>query len=172
MSQTLQSVVECAGQASWVDVATAIAAVAAITAAASAFFSYRLSKRIYDEIKSDEELVSGPVHHPGLQHREHDACVLRCSIFNKSKRKAFIRSVRAYDRDGQDIPISWSGRHNHLGNIEEPTGLLGVTDQVNLAIRRNDGEAFQFTRIAIRHSFSGSELVVEFDPYEGWDDER
>jgi len=171
MSQTLQPVMEFAGRASWVDVVTAVAAVAAITAAASAFFSYRLSKQIYDEIKSDEELASGPAHHPGLQHREHDASVLRCSIFNKSKRKAFIRSVRAYDRNGQDIPISWSGRHDHLGKTEEPTGLLGVTDQVNLAIRRNDGEEFQFTRIAIQHSFSGNELVVEFDPYEGWTDE-
>ena len=167
MSQTLQSVVECAGGSSWVDVVTAIAAAAAITAAVSAFYSYRLSKRIYDEIKSDEELVTGPVHHPSLRHSEHDACVLRCSIFNKSKRKAFIKSVCAYDRNGKDISISWSGKHDHLGNIEEPTGLLGVTDQVNLSIRRNDGDAFLFTRIVIQHSFSDGVLIVEFDPHGG-----
>ena len=51
----------------WGDVSTAIAASAAIIAAVCAYLSYRLSKGIYDEIKSDEVIIPGPLHHPGLQ---------------------------------------------------------------------------------------------------------
>lgn len=99
------------------DLSTAIAACAAIVAAVCAYFSFRLSKRIYDEIKSDEVIIPGPLHHPGLRVSKNDECVLRCSIFNKSPRKAFIDSVEAFDLEGNKIEITWSDNMDHLGNI-------------------------------------------------------
>ncbi len=86
---------QCINQVSWVNLATAVAAIAAIVAAASAFLSYRLSKDIYKEIKSDEVIIAGPLHHPGLRVQDHDDCVLRCTLFNKSKKKTYISSVDA-----------------------------------------------------------------------------
>ncbi len=45
-SETIQA---CLDHASWVNYATLVATVCAVIAAGSAFFSYRLSKNIYDE---------------------------------------------------------------------------------------------------------------------------
>jgi hypothetical protein len=156
---------QCVGQASWVDVATAIATFAAIAAAASAFLSYRLSKNIYDEIKSDEAVIAGPLHHPGLRTREHDDCVLRCTLFNKSKRKAYISSVKAFNNNQEPIEITWSDSMDDLGSIQHATGMLGLRDSLNLVLRRNDGESFSTTTVRIKHSFSPDELEISYVPY-------
>lgn len=162
-----ESIKQCIGQAPWVDVATAIAAFAAIVAAASAFLSYRLSKNIYDEIKSDEVVIPGPLHHPGLRIKAHDDCVLRCTLFNKSKRKAYINSVKAFDKNQAPIEISWSDSMDDLGNIQNATGMLGLEDSLNLVLRRNDGESFSTTTLRIKHSFRPDELVISYVPYSG-----
>jgi len=67
-----------------VDGATLVAAAAAVAAAVSAAYSYLLSKRIYDQIKSDETLVAGPVHRVGLLEKDHDDSLVRVTLFNKS----------------------------------------------------------------------------------------
>ena len=149
---------------------TAIAACAAIVAAVSAYFSYRLSKKIYDEIKSDEVIIPGHLHHPGLQVNEHDECVLKCAIFNKSPRKAYINLVEAFDSKGVKIEITWADSMDDLGNILNPTGLLGVTDVVNLCMRRNDGERFDKTTVFIQHSFNSKKIEIVYDPYAKWMD--
>ncbi len=157
---------ECIKQITYIDIPTAVAASAAIVASVSAIFSYRLSKNIYDEIKSDEVIISGDLHHPELQSRDYSDCVLRCTLFNKSKRKAFVSSVKAYSiMDGKEIDITWSKESNKLGNIINPTGLLGIDDSINLVFRRNDGLEFQQTRVVLKHSFSKAEVEILFDPY-------
>ncbi len=142
-----EAIKACLEQAKWVDYATLVATVAAIVAATSAFFSYRLSKNIYDEIKSDETIVAGSLHHPGLQVADHDRSVLRCTLLNKSHRKAFVSSVMAYEKNGNEIPITWSSSIDSLGNIINPTGLLGLEDGIDLYLRRNDGEEFKASTI-------------------------
>jgi len=137
--------------------------IAAIIAAISAFSSYLLSKKIYDEIKSDEIIIAGELHHIGLTEREHDKSVLRCALFNKSKRKSYINSVKAYERNGNKIDITWSNTCDELGNIQNPTGLLGIIDSTNLIIRRNDGEGFFYTKVIIKNSFSNDSIEVNFD---------
>jgi hypothetical protein len=152
------------------DLPTTIAACAAIVAAVCAYFSYRLSKRIYDEIKSDEVIIPGPLHHPGLRVHDHDQCVLRCAIFNKSPRKAYINSVEAFDSKGVKIEITWSDSMDDLGNILNPTGLLGITDSINLCMRKNDGKDFGKTTVFIQHSFSSKKIQIVYDPYAEWMD--
>ncbi len=139
--------------------------IAAIIAAISAYGSYLLSKRIFDEIKSDEVIISGELHHIGLGEREHDRSVLRCTLFNKSKRKAYINSVKAYEKNGNEIDITWSNSCDKLGNIQNPTGLLGIIDSTNLIIRRNDGEVFFYTKVIIKNSFSSDSIEVDFEPF-------
>jgi hypothetical protein len=156
---------QCINQASWVNLATAIAAFAAIIAAACAFLSYRLSNDIYKEIKSDEVVIAGPLHHPDLREPKHSDCVLRCTLFNKSKRKTYISSVEASDSKGLPIKITWSGSMNELGSIQNPTGLLGLENSVNLVLRRNDGKSFEKTVVCIKHSFSSKVIDVTYDPY-------
>lgn len=152
----------------WIVALTAIATSAAIVAAVSAYLSYRLSRRIYEEIKSDEVIIPGPLHHIGLRNQDHDKCVLRCTLFNKSKRKAYISSVDAFDSKKSKIRIKWSNKHNEYGEILDPTELLGVEDSVNLVMRRNDGEAFEKTIVRIKHSFSSDEIELTYDPYAEW----
>jgi hypothetical protein len=165
-----EAVLQCANASIWADVSIAIAASAAIVAAVCAYFSYRLSKRIYDEIRSDEVIIPGPLHHPGLRLPEHDNSVLRCAVFNKSQRKAYINSVEAFDSKNSKIEVTWSDGIDNLGNILNPTGLLGVTDSVNLLMRRNDGQEFGKTTVFIRHSFSSKKIKILYDPYAEWMD--
>lgn len=145
---------------------TAIAASSAVVAAISAIYSYKLSKNIYDEIKSDETIIAGELHHPGLAERDHDNCVLRCTLFNKSKRKAYINSVKAYEKNGQEIDITWSDAIDNLGNILNPTGLLGLENSINLLLRRNDGNRFTENTIIVKHSFSKNDIEIAFNTYE------
>lgn len=163
-----ESLQQYISQSSLVDVTSAIAAFSAIIAAASAFRSYGLSKEIYNEIKSDEVVITGPLHYPDLSVQEHKYCVLRCTLFNKSKRKTYISSVEAFDIKGKKIEITWSDSIDSLGNIQTPTGLLGLEDSVNLVLRRNDGESFKRTKVSVKHSFSSDVLFIEFNLCEGF----
>lgn len=150
------------------EVITLLATSAAIVAAVSAYFSYSLSKKIYNEIKSDEVVISGPVHRVGLIEKDHNDPLIRVTLFNKSARKTFITSVDIKNADGSRVPATWSNSISSVGNIENPTGLLGLLDTENLYIRRNDGKEFIQAHIHIKHSFSDQEMVLQFDPYGGW----
>jgi hypothetical protein len=163
-----QDIIECIKQTTNINYTGILAACAAVVAASSAFFSYRLSKKIYDEIKSDQTIIAGPPHHPGLLIRDHDDCVLRFSLFNKSHRKSYVSSVSAFDAKGNRIEIEWSNQIDSLGNILEPKGLIGIENEVYLAIRRNDGKDFSQTTIRIVHSFSKEEVLISYDPLKSW----
>jgi hypothetical protein len=160
-----EAITACIDQTRWVDYATLLATISAVIAAVSAFFSYQLSKNIYDEIKSDETLVASDVHHPRLGEPDHENSVIYFTIFNKSHRKASITNLKVFDNNQKKIDIEWSDSIDKLGNIQNPSGLLGLKDSSNIYIRRNDGETFYDAKIFIQHSFSDRELELTFDPY-------
>lgn len=145
-----------------------LATLAAIFSGAGAFLSYRLARKIQDELKSDERIVAGTPIHPDLREHAHSACVVQCTLFNKSKRKAFVNAVSVHDRRGTKIDVTWSDEIDHLGNPQNPCQLIGLVDACPLFIRKNDGEEMEYTRIAISHSFSDTQMEVVFDPAADW----
>lgn len=128
------------------DYATVIAVIAAL----SAFLSYRLSKKIYDVIKSDKVVVVSKIQHPELNEAAHRKSALYFTIFNKSHRKVTIANLRATDRDGKNIPIKWSTSIDHFGNIESTTSLVGLSDSKEIYIRRNDGENYFIIKVFLK----------------------
>ena len=144
------------------------AMLAAVVSACYAFLSYRLSKGIQNDLKRDERVVVGPLRHPDLSNENHRHCVVACTLFNKSHRKAFVNSVRALDENREEIDIKWASRIDHLGNPQEPFGVVGVVDSVNLYVRRNDGAEIDYVALEIKHSFPDSPVAVKYDPGAGW----
>jgi len=159
-----ETIKTCLNQMRWIDYTTLIAATSAVIAAVSAFFSYRLSQKIYDEIKSDEVVIASKIQHPELNEPDHSKSVLYFTLLNKSHRKVSITSLKAFDRKGNEIPIEWSDSIDKLGNIQNSTGLLGLKDSVEIFIRRNDGESYFITNICIKHSFDENELTLTYTP--------
>ena len=90
------------------------------------------------------------------------------TIFNKSARKAFITSVKVLDESQEPIPITWSNSISRIGNIENGTGLTGLTNSENIYIRRNDGLEFTKATVLVKHSFSDKDLVLQFNSLEEW----
>ncbi len=141
---------------------TAVAAtLAAALSTVAAWLSYRLSQKIWSEMKSDEVIVPGIPSHPGLANYEHDKAVIRCRLFNKSKRKAYVTKVKAFDSQGNEIPITWSDRIDPYGNPEDTAGLIGIVDSVDLYLRHNLGTEMTFTRIEVLHSMSDQPMEIE-----------
>jgi len=150
----------CLSKMGLAEYATVIASISAVIAAVSASFSYRLSKKIYDEIKSDEVVVVSKIQHPELKEADHKKSVLYFTIFNKSHRKVSITKLRATDTDGNNIPIKWSTSIDQHGNIENPTGLVGLSDSKEIYIRRNDGESYFITKFFLKNSFQKNEIEL------------
>src|SRR5258708_37766284 len=120
------------------------------------FFGIRaflLSRRIQRDLKGDDVLVPGILHNPSLSHPNHQNCVIQTTLFNKSKRKAYVSRVKAFDSKGEKIDITWSDRIDQYGNPTGDAQLLGIVDSSSLCIRRNDGKAFRMTRVEVTHSF-------------------
>lgn len=147
---------------------TALSSLAAIFSGACAFLSYNLATKIRDELKSDERIIAGVPIHPDVRERAHSESVIQCTLFNKSKRKAYVNSVSAYDRKGGMIDVTWSNTIDALGNPQSPCQLIGIVDSCPLFVRRNDGEAFDFARISMLHSFSDVPMSVIFDSSAAW----
>jgi hypothetical protein len=147
---------------------TAFAALAAALSGWCAFLSYRLSKSLYADLKSDERIICGVPFQPDLRERSHADSVIQCVLFNKSKRKAYVNSVSVFDESGVEIPVSWADGIDSLGNPGPQGSLIGVTDTSSLFVRRNDGMQFKYTRITFLHSFSETPETVIFDPFSGF----
>ncbi len=149
--------------------ATAIAAMlAAAFSARSAFLTYRLSKKIQDDLKADEIVITGPLLNPSLPHETHSNCVVVCTLFNKSRRKAYVHSVRAMDEDREAIDISWASSIDQHGNPQEPFGLVGLIDSVNLYVRRKDGQGIDYMSLEIGYSLPNSPATVTYNPGADW----
>lgn len=148
--------------------AAALAALAAILSGMCAFLSYRLARRIQADLKADERIIAGTPIHPDLREHAHSSCVVQCTLFNKSKRKAYINAVSVYDQRGTKIDVTWSDSIDQLGNVQNPCQLIGLVDACSLFIRKNDGERLAYARIALSHSFSNTPVQVIFDPVADW----
>jgi len=146
--------------------AASLSAVAAVLSGICAFLSYRLARKIQNELKSDEQIVAGTPFHPALHAPTHSVCVVQCALFNKSKRKSYVNAVWAYDRRGTKIDMTWSDEIDSQGNPQNPGRLIGLVDTRSLFIRRSDGEAIEYARIAISHSFSSTPMEIIFDQSE------
>lgn len=166
VNMTCMDIQQFISQISLADGANFIVAIAATVAAIFTIHSYLLSKRIYDEVKSDEDIVAGPVHRVGYLENDHDDPVVRVTLFNRSSRKAFVMGIKMFDQSSDHIPVMWSNSASSIGNIENPTGLIGLVDSTDIYIRRNDGEPIHKSSFLVSHSFSETELVLEFDPYQ------
>jgi len=132
------------------------------------FLSYRLARKIQYELKTDERIVAGTPIHPDLPVPAHSECVIQCTLFNKSKRKAYVNAVSVHDCRDTKIEVTWSDAIDQYGNPQNPCQLIGLVDACPLFIRKNDGKEIEYARIAISHSFSGAPLDVIFDPLEDW----
>lgn len=141
-----------------------LAALAAIFSGWCAFLSYRLSSKIRDELKSDERIIVSKITHPELENFEHKKSVIKCNIFNKSKRKVYVYSVKAFDQKNNLIDITWSNRIDKFGNPQDPCDLVGIIDTEEIFLRHNIGEAIGYCRLEIFHSFSSCPTCVLFDP--------
>jgi len=144
---------------------------ALVVSAVTGFFGIRaflLSRRIQKDLKGDEALVAGVLHNPSLSHPDHENCVIQTTLFNKSKRKAYVSQVKAFDSKGEEIEITWSDRIDQYGNPNGGANLVGVIDSVPLCIRRNDGEGFRTTRVEVTHSFDKKPMVLTYDIGAGW----
>lgn len=151
----------------WESTSALGAAFSAIAAALSgwcAFLSYRLSRSLHADLKSDERIICGVPFNPDLRERAHADSVIQCILFNKSNRKTYVNSVRAFDEHGSEIAISWAGEVDQCGNTGPQGALLGITDTSSLFLRRHDGERFNYARIVIRHAFAEQPETIIFDP--------
>lgn len=145
-----------------------LSALAAIFSGTCAFLSYKLARKIQDELKSDERIVAGVPIHPDLSAHAHSVAVIQCTLFNKSKRKAYLKSVSVYDGQRAKIDVTWSDEIDHLGNPQNPCQLVGIVDSSPLFVRRNDGKTIDYARLEISHSFSEVPMLVIFDPAAAW----
>ncbi len=149
--------------------AALLSTLAAILSGWCAFLSYQLARKIHDDLETDERIVAGTPIHPDLRAYEHSACVIQCTLFNKSKRKAYVNAVSVYSQQGTKIDVTWSDAIDQLGNPQNQCQLIGLVDACPLFIRKNDGEMIEYARITISHSFSDTPMVVIFDPTADWD---
>ena len=147
---------------------TLFSLLAAVLSGICAWLSFKLARSIRDELKSDEIIVSGVLHNPALSHPDHENCVIRTTLFNKSKRKAFVSQIRMFDSKNSEIDIAWSNTIDAYGNPQDRSGLLGIVDSTSLCIRRNDGLAIRSARVEVSHSFSTTPMVLTYDMGPGW----
>lgn len=149
-------------------VAASLSALTAILSGICAFLSYKLSRKIQDELKADERIVAGVPIHPALRVSAHSVAVIQCTLFNKSKRKTYLNAVSAYSEEGEKIDVTWSDEIDDLGNPQSPCQLVGIIDSSSLFVRRDDGETFDYAKLEISHSFSEAPMTVIYDPLAAW----
>ena len=145
-----------------------VGALAAIFSARCAFLAYHLSRKIQDDLKSDEEIIVGPLLNPHLSNENQSNSVIVCTLFNKSRRKSYVHSVCATDEEGEKIDIKWASSINQVGNPQEPFCLEGLIDSVDLYVRRKDGEEIDYMSLEISHSFPDSPATVVYNPSANW----
>ena len=144
----------------WTPLIAVFSMLAAILSGICAWLSYRLAMSIRSELKSDEIIVTGVLHNPILGHSDHENCVIQTTVFNKSKRKAFISQVQVYNKKNEVVAVTWSDSIDSIGNISGRSELIGIVDSTLLYIRQNDGEAFREVRVEITHSFDTNPITL------------
>lgn len=152
--------------------ATAIFSVlAAVLSGMCAFLSYRLARKIHNDLKSDETVIFGPLDHPSfqeVQEEDHRRSVIGCAVFNKSQRKAYINSVEAFDEENNELGVTWASSIDRLGNPQKPYDLMEIIDLTHLYVRRKDGEPIEYMRLKVDHSFPATPTTIEFNLSARW----
>ncbi len=146
-------------------IAASFGALAAILSGTCAFLSYQLTTKLTNEMKSDEKIINSKFDHPRLREINHSKCVIWCTLFNKSKRKATIHKINVYDRSNNLLQVTWAKNIDDCGNPQKPCELIGIVDTEELYIRRNDGNEITFCKIEIFDSFFKTANVVTFDEF-------
>jgi len=146
-------------------IAAVLSTLAAIFSGMCAFLSYQLSKKIRDELKSDETIIVSRFIRANLKEPDHAKCVIKCNIFNKSKRKVYVSNVNVYGKGKDLLDVSWLNQINKFGEPLNPCKLIGIVDTEELFIRQNNGEEINYCRIEILHSFSSTPINTVFDWY-------
>lgn len=143
----------------------------ALLAAWCALVSHRLARTIYDEAKSDERIIFGPLDHPHsrVAQKEHREAVVGCAVFNKARRKAFINNVVAFGESDEKLEVKWASSIDNLGDPLEPCGLIGIVDSNSFYVARKDGKSIHYLRLEISHSFYDSPCTEIFDPISDWE---
>jgi len=141
---------------------------AAVLSGIAAWLSYRLTKSIRDELKSDELIVAGVLEHPRLSHPDHENCVLQTTLFNKSKRKCVISKVQVFDVENSEISVDWAESIDHCGNPQDRGQLIGIVDKAVLYIRRHDGRAFRNAVVHVTNTFDNKPLILTYEMEAGW----
>jgi hypothetical protein len=121
----------------------------------------------HEEI-SHRMLILSKLMHPGLPTLDHNNCVITGRLFNKSMQKVVVNRVRAYDRKGKPLNITWSNRIDPYGNPEKPYELIGFVDSEDIFVRQDNGEEIDYCKLEIFHSFSQEPVTGIFDEYEDW----
>ncbi len=150
---------------------TVVPWLALLMSAVTGFFAIKgflLSKKIQSELKSDEVLIPGMLHNPSLLDPHHENCVIQATIFNKSKRKAFISKVQVFNANGEEIEVTWSDRIDQYGNPQGRSQMIGIIDSTSLCIRRNDGNAIRSAHVEVTHSCDPKPLVLLYEMETGW----
>jgi predicted nucleotide-binding protein len=125
-----------------------------------------------DEEISHGMLILSRLMHPGLPTLDHNNCVITGRLFNKSMQKVVINRIRAYDRKGNLLNITWSNRINPYGNPENPYELIGFVDSEDIFVRQDNGEEIEYCKLEIFHSLSQEPLTGVFDKYADWIDQQ
>jgi hypothetical protein len=141
----------------------------AVLAGIAAIGSYRLARKISDELKTDEVLVVGVLHHPDLRDSRHSLSVLETTVFNKSKRKVVITCVKLLGAAGEELPISWSSSIDEYGNPQGDSRMIGVVDASPLFLRHTEAEPIVTGVVEIHHTFENSPLRITYEMPPGWD---
>lgn len=153
---------------SWEPVIAFFSMLAAILAAILAWLSFRQARSIRSELKSDDILIAGELHNPALSNPDHENSVIQTTIFNKSKRKAYISKLRAYDSEGREIEVTWSDIIDQYGNPQGNAKIIGVVDTTSICIRRSDGLAMREVRVEVTHSFDTKPMLLTYQIAPGW----
>lgn len=152
----------------WEPVIAFVSMLAAILASISAWMSFRQARNIRTELKSDEILIAGELHNPSLSNPDHENSVIQTTVFNKSKRKAYISKLRVYDSEGREIEVTWSDIIDQYGNPQGNAKIIGVVDTSPICIRRNDGLAMREVRVEVTHSFDTKPMLLTYQIDPGW----
>ncbi|MCY3627386.1 MAG: hypothetical protein OXG88_07080 [Gammaproteobacteria bacterium] len=124
-----------------------------------------LAWKVFRDTKDDEILMFGDCQHPSsvstYQSSMHVLCV---KIFNKSRRKAYIECVRAFE-NGRSLKIYWGNSIDQLGNVLQPQGAFGIKDSDHLYVRRKDADLITWMNLSVSYRI-GKKVVNERLPYQ------
>lgn len=121
---------------------------------------------IIAEYQAQETLIAGMPEHPALAEHRHKVAVVQCKLVNQSKmKKAQVTDVKAYQRNGDELPITWSDGIDDLGNPDHCGNLILVESEAMLYLRHNWGQSINYARIVIEHNMPSSPAVATLDDW-------